>query len=417
MLGTSAVRSGAFSGLRLAGFLPLAASTLLLAACAGTTPTVGGKASTITATATATAIATATTQPAAIDPATGQPRAASSKPEHRRQSGVLARAMSIRGVALLLPQNLAQSQGQSQAQSPGQSQQPRAAQAQGALPESLRAALEQAGLLALVIDEADADALASGVAAQAISARGLGSELLAPQERVLEDRDQDQRGSNQPAGVTALVATVLAAGQSWSMLHAGARSAGPWTLVMEGGTPVTHPAGQLRLLARCWLVPGPPEQTGALSAHITLELVPYLASGFGSSGGGALLREPTSISTLADRGAALMAQRLTITLPPGQALILAPIAVARDAPVGQDPVPSAGQVVRRDQPAAGDDAPPLITPRAQRQIGPAAQRPLSLGEALLTDATPTRTARSATLIVLTAQAPPRFELLASPRGQ
>jgi hypothetical protein len=273
----------------------------------------------------------------------------------------------------------------------------------GQLPKPMRDALEQAGLLCVVVDEARAESLMTG--------------LVEPPPAATSAGYAQRSAEGSPPRVTQLVATFLNAGQSWSMLHSGSRSASPWPLVMEQGVAVVQPAGQLRLLGRSWMVPGPALEGGepGLSGEVMIDLVPYLAGALGpGTSASSLSLEPTRLSTLADRGAALVAQRVTIVLPRGRALVLAPIALERDAPLGATDELRAGEVTRRSGPPLGG-ADLAIAPR--RPIGPVAQKPLRLGEALLSDASPATTARSATLIVLTAQGPGRFAILGPERGQ
>lgn len=357
------------------GLLACVIAATLLAACGGQPPPDGGTLNTVDS-LTPTQSENADNQGRRSDPNTASPA------QRARPAGVLARSITLRGVALLVPLRLSEE----------------AAGDAGQLPETTRAALRQSGLLGVVIDESRAEALVTGLVSGASTTP------------TAQANKRDALSNPSPASVAGLVATVVSAGQSWSMLHAGARSVSPWPLVLESGAAVVQPAGQLRLLARCWLVPGEASQDGGLSGEVTLDVVPYLAGASGrAASAGTMSLEPARLSRLADRGTALEAQRITVVLPRGRALVLAPIAMERDAPLGQDQALKPGEVARRNPstPAPAETA----ASRPEPAKGPSSQPPLSLGEALLSDATPAATARAATLIVLTAQGTGRFDLL------
>lgn len=246
---------------------------------------------------------------------------------------------------------------------------------------SLREQLRQAGLIGAIINTDAAEALLA--------------QLSQP----------PKPGSLQWTTLASTIQVPMPAGPRWLNLHTGQGSPTPWSLLLAGG-PTPLPPGQVRLLARAWPAPGDATDQGFFTSTLMLDLSPLLQTEARNQEPplGTAIKLPTQPS---ERGMALLSQRVTTTLKPGQVLILAPI-LTRLEPVTPQPEPplKPGQVVRTD----AQPPPPAAPAGIGAGLGPKAQTPLSLGEALLSNAQPAEPARQAAVLVLTPKLPGGFSL-------
>jgi hypothetical protein len=218
-------------------------------------------------------------------------------------------------------------------------------------------------------------------------------------------------------GLSGVTRSRLLTGQTWSTLLEGQ------SLTLPGDSAT----GATRLLARCWPAPdvtmasGEPADgaaSGGLRQVMVVDLVPLLARARGAEG---FSLEAPSLRTPADRGLALTTYRLRVHLRTGQALLIAPAVQERGAPtqtIAAPDVPALGEV-RRESPAGSAAAVPPASssgaPAQRGSPGPRTQRPLLLGEALMSDATVDRTAVACTVLLLTpAPLPPGAPASAQP---
>jgi hypothetical protein len=168
----------------------------------------------------------------------------------------------------------------------------------------------------------------------------------------------------------------------WTALHAGPESILPMILELDDG-PIQLAAGELRLLARAYLVPGSTAENGRLRASMQME--------FGVQHVDTSLRaeEPmdlasrTQISTI-DEGPIFPSMNLQALLTPGQAVLIVP----QDVSAAQS---------NADQPLE-----PLV--------GPLPPTFPKIGEALLTDYSRLPRPTSRTILVLEPLIPSSFSL-------
>lgn len=215
------------------------------------------------------------------------------------------------------------------------------------------------------------------------------------------------RASDDRTMIGAQSQLIIPTGPRWVPLQSG-QSAARWSLAL-GGSIESLPGGETRLLGRAWPSPGDALPQGDFAATMTLDLLPVI---YRPPSASRLALDSTSPQNASDLP--LQSCRLTLPLKRGQVLMLAPL-LNRRAPVviEEDPSESlrAGEVVRTSAKPAASTPPPAKSPATPTPKGPAAESPLSLGEALLTDAQPLRPAREFVVIVLVPTLPGAYAIL------
>lgn len=168
----------------------------------------------------------------------------------------------------------------------------------------------------------------------------------------------------------------------WTAIHSGPESILPMILELDDG-PVQLAAGELRLLARAYIVPGAPADDGALRASMQLELAVQHLDTTLRADDSIDLAARARVSTL-DEGPTFPSMNLQAQLSQGQALLIIPI----DGTTEQD----------------ASTAPP------EPQVGPLPPTFPRIGEALLTDYSRLPRPTSRTILVLEPLLPTRFSL-------
>lgn len=261
------------------------------------------------------------------------------------------------------------------------------AESDAGLGGSYREQLRRAGMVGAVVDAESINAILRDAAAT---------------ERT------PMRASDERTMIGAQSQLIIPTGPRWVPLQSG-QSAPRWSLAL-GGSIESLPGGETRLLGRAWPSPGEPLPQGDFAATMTLDLLPVI---YRPPSASRLALEATSHQGANDLP--LQSCRLTLPLKPGQVLMLAPL-LSRRAPVVVEEEPSealrAGEVVRTSaKPAVTTPPPSRTSPPAPSPKGPAAESPLSLGEALMTDAQPLRPAREFVVIVLVPTLPGAYAIL------